>query len=114
MMQQNEPVKRMGCLARVRQIALGIAIVVSVALLAGAFYQQSAMASDRSAYVSDSDLVEVNGVEMHFRCTGEGSPTVVFESGAGTPYLNWWEIQAAISQDVRTCAYDRQNIGWSA
>lgn len=113
-MPQTELMKRTGCLTRVGQMALIIAIVVSVALLAGAFYQQSAMARDRSTYVSDNDLVAVNGIEMHLRCTGEGSPTVVFESGAGTPSLNWWEIQEAVSQDVRACVYDRQNIGWSA
>lgn len=56
----------------------------------------------------------VDGIEMHIQCEGVGSPTVVFESGAGTAYLNWWEIQEAISHNVRTCVYDRQNIGWSA
>ncbi len=92
MTQQTERVKRTGFLARVGRIALGIAIVVSVALLAGAFYQQSGTERDRNTYVSSDTLIEADGVEMHIRCEGAGNPTVVFESGAGTPYVNWWEI----------------------
>ncbi|MEZ4621532.1 MAG: alpha/beta hydrolase [Caldilineaceae bacterium] len=38
----------------------------------------------------------------------------MFESGAGASYLNWWAVQQAIVQDVRTCVYDRQGLGWSA
>ncbi|MCB0112363.1 MAG: alpha/beta hydrolase, partial [Caldilineaceae bacterium] len=76
-------------------------------------YQQAAMARDRATFVSSDDLIEVDGVEMHIKCEGEGSPTVVFESGAGAPHLNWWEVQQAIVQDVRTCVYDRQGLGWS-
>ncbi|MCA9913596.1 MAG: alpha/beta hydrolase [Anaerolineae bacterium] len=106
--------KSTGCLVRIGQIAVIIIVLVVLSLFASAFYQQSAAARDREAYVSSDNLVTVDGIEMHIRCEGTGSPTVVFESGAGTPYLNWWEIQEAISQNVRTCVYDRQNIGWSA
>lgn len=106
--------KSTGCLVRLGQVAISIIIIFVLILLAGMFYQQSAAARDREAYVSSDNLITVDGVEMYIRCAGTGNPTVVFESGAGTPYLNWWEIQEAISQNSRTCVYDRQNIGWSA
>lgn len=105
--------KRTGCMVRIGQIVIGLMVLVGLSLLAGVLYQQSAMDYDRAAYVSSSNLVEVDGIEMYIQCEGEGSPTVVFESGAGTPHINWWQIQKAIVQDVRTCVYDRQNIGWS-
>jgi pimeloyl-ACP methyl ester carboxylesterase len=105
--------KSTGCLVRIGQITVIIIVLAILGLFSGAFYQQSAAARDREAYVSSDNLVIVDGDEMHIWCEGTGSPTIVFESGAGTAYLNWWEIQEAISQDVRTCVYDRQNIGWS-
>ncbi|MAU12928.1 MAG: hypothetical protein CL607_24115 [Anaerolineaceae bacterium] len=110
----QKSVKSTGCLVRIGQIAVSILVLVALGLFIGASSQQSAAARDRETYVSSNNLVTVDGVEMHIRCEGTGNPTVVFESGAGTPYLNWREIQEAISQDVRTCVYDRQNIGWSA
>lgn len=106
--------KSKGCLVRIGQFVLVIVVLFGMGLVAGGLYQQASMNRDRLEYVSSHNVVVVDGVDMHIRCTGEGSPTVVFESGAGTPYLNWWEIQEAISQEVRTCVYDRQNIGWSA
>lgn len=102
-----------GCLTRIGQIITVLVMLVGLFLLAGMLYQQSAMEHDRTTYVSSNNLVEVDGVEMHIQCEGEGSPTVVFESGAGTPHTNWWQVQKVIVQDVRTCVYDRQNIGWS-
>jgi pimeloyl-ACP methyl ester carboxylesterase len=42
---------------------------------------------------------------------GEGSPTVVFESGLGTPLNNWAQIQAGISDQYQTISYDRRGIG---
>jgi len=95
------------------KIAVSLAGLAGIFLSASIFYQQSAMARDRTTYVPSNHLVEVDGVKMHMRCAGEGTPTVIFESGAGASYLNWWAVQQAIVQDVRTCLYDRQGLGWS-
>ncbi|MEZ4863452.1 MAG: alpha/beta hydrolase [Caldilineaceae bacterium] len=95
------------------KITVSLAGLVGIFLSASIFYQQSAMARDRTTYVPSNHLVEVDGVKMHIRCAGEGTPTIIFESGAGTSYLNWWAVQQAIVQDVRTCLYDRQGLGWS-
>ncbi|MEZ4710183.1 MAG: alpha/beta hydrolase [Caldilineaceae bacterium] len=95
------------------KIAIGFVGLVGLLLVTSTFYQQAAMARDRATFVSSDDLIEVDGSEMYIECKGEGSPTVVFESGAGAPHLNWWEVQQTIVQDVRTCVYDRQGLGWS-
>ncbi|MEZ4680867.1 MAG: alpha/beta hydrolase [Caldilineaceae bacterium] len=95
------------------KIAISIIGLMAI-LVAGSVYQQSAAGRDRATYVPGDALIEVRGVEMHLRCEGEGSPAVLFESGAGASYLNWWAVQQAIVQDVRTCVYDRQGLGWSA
>ncbi|MEO0560619.1 MAG: alpha/beta hydrolase [Chloroflexota bacterium] len=109
----NENKNQINRLKYMGWIAGGIVVLLGMALSASTFYQQAASQRDRSTYVSADHIIDMNGIEMHFRCEGEGSPTVVLESGAGTPYLNWWEIQADLVQDVRTCVYDRQGLGWS-
>lgn len=58
-------------------------------------------------------LVDVLGRKMHIKSQGEGSPTVVFDSGLGFHSLDWQEIQEEISQITRTCSYDRLGYGWS-
>lgn len=95
------------------KIAIGFVGLVGLLLITSTIYQQAAMARDRATFVASDDLIEVDGTEMYIACKGEGSPTVVFESGAGAPHLNWWEVQQAIAQDVSTCVYDRQGLGWS-
>jgi pimeloyl-ACP methyl ester carboxylesterase len=51
---------------------------------------------------------------VHVYCRGEGSPTIVLESGIGASALSWWPVQEALSRDHRTCSYDRAGYGWSA
>lgn len=95
------------------KIAIGFVGLVGLFLMTSTLYQQAAMERDLATFASRHDLVEVDGIEMHIRCEGEGSPTIVFESGAGLSSLNWWEVQQAVVQDARTCVYDRQGLGWS-
>lgn len=45
---------------------------------------------------------------------GAGSPTIIFESGLGTPLNNWNIIQENISANYKTISYDRQGIGGTA
>lgn len=98
---------------KILKIIMGLLVVVGLALGTSTVFQQVADGRDRAAYVSAEHIIAVDGVDMYIRCEGTGSPTVVFESGAGTPALTWWEIEGGIRDDVRTCVYDRQNIGWS-
>ena len=44
---------------------------------------------------------------------GSGSPTVIFESGLGTPLNNWDRIQSSVSTKYKTIAYDRLGVGGS-
>jgi pimeloyl-ACP methyl ester carboxylesterase len=53
-----------------------------------------------------SGLFEVAGRQMFLRCTGTGSPTVVFELGLTT---DWLSIQDALSATTRVCSYDPPN-----
>ena len=44
---------------------------------------------------------------------GSESPTIIFESGLGTPLGNWHNIQTSISDNYKTISYDRKGVGQS-
>ena len=58
-------------------------------------------------------LVKVNGRNLHFNCTGRGSPTVILEAGASSFALDWALVQPEIARSQRVCSYDRAGSGWS-
>jgi pimeloyl-ACP methyl ester carboxylesterase len=51
-----------------------------------------------------SGWFDVGGRRLFLRCTGHGSPTVVFEGGLTT---DWYELQNQLSGFTRVCSYDR-------
>jgi len=55
----------------------------------------------------------VNGRRMHMNCTGNGSPTIVLDSGLGDGALIWGAVQPELSQTTRVCSYDRAGLGGS-
>lgn len=58
-------------------------------------------------------LVDVGGYKLNIRCKGEGSPTVIFDSGLGIPGSDWQVIQSKIAELTRACYYDRVGLGAS-
>ncbi|MEJ2760213.1 MAG: alpha/beta hydrolase [Gammaproteobacteria bacterium] len=57
--------------------------------------------------------VDIGGYRLHIYCLGQGSPTVVFDSGMGGFSLEWADVQTALSRYTRVCTYDRAGYGWS-
>jgi pimeloyl-ACP methyl ester carboxylesterase len=58
-------------------------------------------------------LVDVGGRRLHLDCTGQGSPTVVFENGGSAFSVDWALVQPAIATSTRACSYDRARHAWS-
>ncbi|MBV8844339.1 MAG: alpha/beta fold hydrolase, partial [Bryobacterales bacterium] len=57
--------------------------------------------------------VDVGGRTLNYFCQGEGSPTVIFESGRGGPGIGWSRFQKEVAKYTRACWYDRAGYGWS-
>jgi hypothetical protein len=57
--------------------------------------------------------VDIGGRSLHIVCMGEGPHTVVLESGAAVGFYEWWLVQNALRDQIRTCSYDRAGFGWS-
>src|SRR5688500_7697618 len=51
-------------------------------------------------------LVDIGGQRIHIHCEGQGSPTVVFENGAGDFATVWSLVQPHVAELTRTCSYD--------
>lgn len=96
-----------------RRIFLGLVFLFAVAAVAGFIYENIAEARDRRFNPMPGRLVEVNGRRMHIYCTGEGSPTVVLDSGLGDSYISWRKVQPEIAHFARVCSYDRFGLGYS-
>ena len=73
--------------------------------------------SSTPAYQSESDvpgtLVSIGTHRLHIHCRGNGSPTVVVDTGLGAISLEWNHIQVAIAKHTRICLYDRAGYGYS-
>jgi len=86
---------------------------LAVLATAGVIYQAIGTWRDRRRFPPPGRLVGVNARRMHINVTGEGSPTVVFESGMGSSCLSWTLVQSQVVQFTRAVSYDRAGHGWS-
>ena len=60
-----------------------------------------------------SGRVDIGGYSLFYTCRGQGSPTVILESGGGADSAAWLEVMRGIDTTTRVCAYDRANLGRS-
>lgn len=92
---------------------LGTVIVLSSAIstIAHAATSEPLPASE---YLHPQQRVVVaTGRALNLYCIGEGSPTVLFDSGLGDGTLSWRTVQGTIAKTTRACSYDRANYFFS-
>jgi pimeloyl-ACP methyl ester carboxylesterase len=58
-------------------------------------------------------LVDVGTHKLHIYCQGQGSPTVIVDTGLGEISLEWKHVQEGLVGNSRVCLYDRAGYGWS-
>ncbi len=86
---------------------------LALPVVAGAVYQAIETWRDRGRFPPPGRLVRFNERRMHIHVTGEGTPTVVFESGMGASCLSWTLVQPRVAQFTCAASYDRAGHGWS-
>jgi len=95
-----------------RPIIAGIACL----LLGGCSGSQAAPREPRSSSPAPTARVEevdVGGYRLVIECEGEGSPTVLFDAGAGNDRSTFANLLEELRETTRVCAYDRAGIGES-
>jgi pimeloyl-ACP methyl ester carboxylesterase len=75
----------------------------------------AATASDAGldVYAKPATLIDVGGRKLNLRCSGEGTPVVLLESGATADSMAWHKVQPSIAKSTKVCAYDRAGFGFS-
>ena len=97
-----------------KRIAFGVVVFLVIALVAGALYQIIATRLDEGKYPPPGQIVDVEGRGLHLYCTGDGTPTVILESGLDGGSLDWSLVQPEVAKFGRVCSYDRAGIAWSS
>jgi pimeloyl-ACP methyl ester carboxylesterase len=113
----NVPLQSKGAASQLlfwtRRVLQGLLILLLVLSVIGAIYQVIVTARDARAFPAVGQLVDVGGYKLHLHCMGEGSPTVILESGQANSLAVWAWVQPEVAKTTRVCAYDRAGVGWS-
>jgi pimeloyl-ACP methyl ester carboxylesterase len=106
-------VKPRRLLRRLGYAMAGLVSLFLVLVCAGAIWQAIATRRDLRQNPPPGHLVDVGGYRMHINSSGEGSPTVILDSGLSDSSLSWYKVQPEVARFVRVVSYDRAGLGWS-
>jgi pimeloyl-ACP methyl ester carboxylesterase len=95
------------------RIVGGIVALVLLAAIVAAAREYFALREDRKRFPQQGQRLDVGGYSLNLYCTGEGSPTVILESGWSMPGIGWSYVQPEVARFARVCSYDRAGYGWS-
>ena len=93
-----------------RFVPCPVGLALALVFVQQAFTQQPV---DQPRPAPPGKLVDVGGRKLHLYCTGNGSPAVILESGAGGFSIDWALVQPEMTKTARVCSYDRASYGWS-
>lgn len=63
-----------------------------------------------------SGNIDVGGYKLRIRCAGQGTPSVIIDSGLGDPAASsggWRVVTSEIAKTTQICLYDRAGLGGS-
>ena len=100
-----------------RRALLGLAILALTLVACGFAYQAIETAADARRFPQEGKSVGLGApfgnLTLNLDCAGQGSPTVILDSGLGVPAMGWKFSQPEIAKFTRVCSYDRAGYGWS-
>jgi len=89
------------------------ALLLAAGLLSGVLYETVGAWQDNRVIARVGRSVDIGGRSLNIACAGDGTPTVVFESGRVSPGYVWVPTHREVSKFTRACWYDRAGLGWS-
>src|SRR5215469_11913056 len=97
-----------------RRISHIVLMLLMLALLVGFTYEQVGRARDaRQLPPRVGQAVDIGGRTLNLYCSGQGTPTVILETGGNSPGYEWLVPQSKMASFTRVCWYDRAGVGWS-
>jgi pimeloyl-ACP methyl ester carboxylesterase len=98
----------------VRRISYVFLTLLVLAPLGGFTYEQVGRARDANQLPPRvGQAVDIGGRTLNLYCSGQGTPTVILETGGNSPGYAWLLLQSKMAVFTRACWYDRAGIGWS-
>ena len=91
----------------------GFGLVILFLAITGVLYEVIDRWRDAQRFPQRGHLVQAESIRMNIDCSGQGSPTVILESGSGGPSIDWLMVQPEVAKFTRVCSYDRAGYGWS-
>jgi pimeloyl-ACP methyl ester carboxylesterase len=95
------------------QVALWLLGILVVAAVLGVIYQNLGTRRDAKRFPPIGKFVDLGTHQLHVVESGQGSPTIVLESGLMSTVLSWTELQHELARSFRVVSYDRAGLGWS-
>jgi pimeloyl-ACP methyl ester carboxylesterase len=98
-----------------KRIGLGILTLIILSIITGIIYEQIGR-YNANKYIETrfGEMVDVGGHSLYYEKRGQGSPTVIFESGFPGDHRAWpREFLEEISNHATTVTYDRAGLLWS-
>jgi pimeloyl-ACP methyl ester carboxylesterase len=96
-----------------RKIILFVLVSIGILTISGSLYQWSSARSDRAQHPPPGRLVELDELNIHLDCRGQGQPTIILEAGLTGGSTTWRLVHDTLAGVTRTCAYDRPGLDWS-
>ena len=93
--------------------ALFAVLVIAILAAVGSVYEQAGRRRENTRFPQVGRSVNIGGRSLNLFCSGQGSPSVIFESDAMNPGYSWTYIQQQAAAFTRACWYDRAGYGWS-
>src|SRR5580692_6500180 len=96
---------------------IGLLVLVVLGAVVGASYQALGNRADARRFPQQGKSVSLgpgfDNLSLSIDCRGQGSPTVILDSGLGVPAVGWNPVQTEVAKFTRVCSYDRAGYGWS-
>ena len=92
-------------------IVLIVAITLVVVPLLYPVAPLTGTVPERELADPDSHFVEINGVTVHYKEMGNGTPVFILLHGFGASEFSWREVMEPLSGSGRVIAYDRPAFG---
>jgi len=90
-----------------------LALLAALVMIAGLAYERLEERRDRQRYAQIGQSIDIGGRTLNIYCSGQGGPTVVFETGGHAAGYGWESVQREVAKFSEACWYDRAGYGWS-
>lgn len=94
------------------QVVLSLAVLMAGAVAASTTFNALDIYHYRATI--PGKFYNVDGYKMHIYCAGQGSPTLILDTGLGGDSTAWGAVQPTLSKTTRVCSYDRAGYGGSS